>query len=227
MSCAARGEHERGFDALLVHQREPQVAVAVGLRLLAERLHQLGALLVAQVLERVQAVEQHPRHAQRQRRVGGDLARCRWRRAAEQLGELLGRVGDLRGGELRRLPREELHPLARGRIRHVADGEAPLRRVDVPLVQVHRLVEVVVGVEDRVRAACSSSYVQCIVQRQWKASDTVRHVRASRQAFESIARCRRATSSERLVRVVVYSRMAPPAAWITRPLTSAAAGDAR
>ena len=43
----------------------------------------------------------------------------------------------------------------------------------------------------------------------------------------AVAAVNRVTSSLRPVRVVVYSRITPPAAWITRPFTSWAAGDTR
>ena len=142
----ARRVHQGLVDALVVHQRESHVAVAVGLALLAELSDQLGALLVAQTLERVQAIEEHP--GQRAAGAVGLVGRAR-RHVAEHLGQLVGGVRDLARVELRRPPGEQLQ-LATVDVGDVADRQVTVLRVDEPLVQVGRLVEVVVGVVDRV-----------------------------------------------------------------------------
>ena len=148
------GEHERLVDALFVHQRQAQVAVAERFRLVAELGDERLALFVTQPLERVEAVQQHAGHdaeiglalfVRHRAAAGADLGGV-----AEHLLELVLRERHLVAVELRRLAREQLHPLALGRP-HRANREVDLRRVDVALEAVVGLVEVVVGVVDRIR----------------------------------------------------------------------------
>ena len=137
------GIHERGLDALAVHQREAEIAVAVRLRHVAELGDELLALVVVETLQRVQPVEQLARHEV------GLLGGVR-RREGPQLRLLLGDpVDEALHGELRRLTRVERHVLALVVLAH-RDREVFLVGIDVLLVQAQRLVEVVVGIEDLV-----------------------------------------------------------------------------
>jgi hypothetical protein len=148
------GEHQRGLDALCVHQRQAQIAVAVRLGLRAELGDQRRALRLVEPAQRVQAVEQH---AGDRGHGGGRAPRLMRGTArvadpggvAEHPRQLLGRVGHLARVELRRPAREQLQVAAR-RVGHVADRELALAGIDVALVQVERLVEVVVRVVDPV-----------------------------------------------------------------------------
>ena len=72
-----RGIHEGRLDALVVHQGQAEVAVPIGLALLAELCDQLPPLVLGQPLQRVETVEQHPGHHRPGRRsvpVVGDGA---------------------------------------------------------------------------------------------------------------------------------------------------------
>ena len=64
-----RGEHQRSVDALLVHQRQPQVAAPARLVLMAELGDERDPVLVTEPLQRVQPVQQHPGHDSAGRRA--------------------------------------------------------------------------------------------------------------------------------------------------------------
>src|SRR5205823_14569002 len=107
---------------------------------------------VGETLERVQPVQEHSGNdaAARDRPLAltATLA-LQLGHVAEHLLQLFLREGHLVGVELGRLPGEQLDLLAIG-TGDIADGQVLPARVDVPLVEVGRLVEVVVRVVDRV-----------------------------------------------------------------------------